>query len=65
MAKAICFDKAKRDMLVDASVSGDPFKFKNLVKQVDRTGSYFAEYINNQKTTVEKVTAETVSFERK
>ena len=65
MVKAICFDKAKRDMLVDASVSGDPVKFKNLVKQEDRTGSYFAEYIINQKTTVEKVTAGTVSFERK
>ena len=49
--KAICFDATKRKLFEEASLSGDPLQFTDIVKQ-ETDNANFADYIINQKTSI-------------
>jgi len=61
--KAICFDATKKNELINAKLSGDALKLSDIVKQTN-TKDYYAEYIINKNTIIEKAEPVNVPFRR-
>jgi len=63
-SKVMCFDGSMREKILDAKLSGEAVKFKNIIKSDNEDNKFYADYVINSATTLESVDPINVPFKR-